>query len=126
MRSSLLLLPLCLAPGLALAGFSVSPVKIDRAVTPTDNVLELIVSNPGEHPLNLELSAVPLVHDERGAPKEGPDSYRYDISKNIHFDTPSLVLPARKWKRLRARIDVPNRAGGGYAMIYVRGIEADV
>ena len=127
MRSLRLLTLLALSlPGAALAGLTVSPVVIDRPGKTGDNTLEFVLANPSEHPMKVTLSAVPLVHDEKGAPKEGPASYRYDLSRQIRFETPELVLAPRRWKRLRAHVELPARSGGGYAMIYARGTEADL
>ena len=113
-----------LAPALCLANIAVSPVKIEKTISPKDNTVELVVANPGDAPVEISLSAAPLVHDREGRPMEGKPGYRYDASGLIHFEQPSFTLGPRRWKRVRAHVDVPSRPGGAYAFIYVKGLDA--
>ena len=110
----------------ARADFSVAPTRITRSVSATDNVLELVISNSGDKALEVFFSAVPVTHDREGAPSEGTAAYAYDASKHIHFDKVSVILAPRRWKRIRARVEVPQRAGGGYAYVYASAREADI
>lgn len=109
----------------ASATLSVAPIKIEKAVTETDNVLEFVVSNHGEKPVQLTLSTAALGHDRSGVPVEVAPGSRFDLSSKIRFEKSSVTLPAKRWKRLRARVDVPHRSGGGAALIYVRAQDAE-
>jgi hypothetical protein len=104
----------------ALAGFAASPMRIERAVSPDDNILEFVLSNTTDEDLQVGLRTAPVKQNRAGWPVEGTKDYPYDISSLIHLDQTSLTLKARKWKRVRARVDVPSRPGGGYAFIYAR------
>jgi hypothetical protein len=119
MRSLLLAL---LVPSLCFADIAVSPVSIDKAVSATDNTLEWVVANPSDQPVDVTLSTGPLTHDLEGRPQAGKAGWAYDASGLIHFDQPAFTLAPRRWKRVRAHVDVPGRQGGGYAFVYVRGM----
>jgi len=126
MRTSSILLAawFILLPGLAVAGLSVNPIRIEKAVAPSNNEIEFIVSNSTAEDLRLTLSTVPLAHDVNGAPVEGPVGTAHDASKLIRFEQDSMLLPSRRWKRVRARVEIPSRPGSGYAFVYVLATSA--
>ena len=126
MRRALLALALALfAPTLAEAAISVSPARLEKAVSPDNNTLDFVISNPSKKAVDITLSTAPVAHDRSGQSIPGKPGYAYDASGLIHFDSPiHFTLPALRWRRIHAHVDVPNRPGGGYAYIYVRGLDA--
>src|SRR5687767_7440861 len=109
----------------ALAGVAVSPMVIEKAITATDNQLEVVVSNSSTEPMRITLSTAPLGHDRRGAPVEMP-GYAYDVSQNIELAQPEFILQPRRWRRVRASVKLPERTGGGYALLYVKALPANL
>lgn len=122
--TSLIACWLLVVPGLAFAGLTVNPIRIEKSLDGSDNQLEFIVSNSSEKDLHMTFSAGPLAHDENGAPVAGEPGSAYDISSRIRFERDTVLLPSRRWKRIRARVEVPSRPGGGYAFIYVHAVES--
>lgn len=107
----------------AAAGVAVSPLIIDKPITAADNQLEFVVSNSTGEAMRIELSTAPLGHDRAGAPVE-LNGYRYDASSQIRLPQQSFVLAPQRWKRVRATVELPQRTGGGYALIYVKALPA--
>lgn len=126
MRRALLVALTLLCPTLATAAISVSPARLEKAVSPDNNTLDFVISNPSKVAVEITLSTAPVAHDRDGASIPGKPGYPYDASGLIHFDSPThFTLAALRWRRIHAHVDVPNRAGGGYAYVYVRGIDAN-
>jgi hypothetical protein len=115
-----------LLPALGQAALTVSPARIEKAVSPDDNTLDFVISNPSKVAVEVTLSTAPITHDRQGASREAKPGGAYDASGLIHFDKAThFTLAARRWRRIHAHVDVPSRPGGGYAFIYVQGVDAN-
>jgi hypothetical protein len=109
-------------PAIAAADINVSPMLIEKTVTPEDHQLELTIANTSDTPLTVELFTTPMEHNRKGEAVEGNGAYAYDVSKAIHLPADRITIKPRKWRRIHADVDVPARHGGGYAFIHVRTV----
>lgn len=109
----------------ALAGLGVSPGILEKKLVAGDNTLELVISNNGTVAMAIDLSTGPLSLTQEGTAIAGKSDARFDASPLIRFEQERFVIPPRRWKRIRAHLQAPNRGGGLHGMVYVRGTEAN-
>lgn len=104
----------------AAGGISASPLVIDKAITPDDNTVEFVLTNANNTEVHFTLSAAPAQHDALGVPVPGSPDYRFDLSRAIRFEQPTITIGPRRWRRVRARIEIPDGQRAGYAFIHAR------
>lgn len=119
--SPIVLATLC-ASSVAYASINVSPMLIEQTVTAENNEIELTLANGGTTPIEVQLSTSPMQHDRKGNAISGRSEYAHDISRLIRVPEGRITIKPRKWRRVRIPVDVPKRAGGGYAFVHVTTI----
>jgi len=122
----LLALPLLVLSLTASAGIAVAPGIIDQQLAAGDNVLEFVVSNTSDKPMEIDFSTGPLSLTLEGSATAAKSDPLYDASPLIRFEKQSFVLQPRRWRRVRATLNAPARGGGLHGVIYVRGTEANL